>query len=106
MELECHCSPNLLEHLSGSIGLGASLQTSRLVQSKGSNPLKVLNKEYKVLYLMYKSGKFGLVLTVIKIYHLHYLAVTLLKNSVELYSNLDTEPLMSRFGTPLLTQSY
>ena len=35
------------------------------MQSKGSNPLKVLNKEYKVIYLMYKSAKFGLVLTVI-----------------------------------------
>ena len=41
------------------------LQSSRLVQSKGSNPLKVLNKEYKVIYLTYKSAKFGLVLTVI-----------------------------------------
>ena len=53
------------ELLSGSIGWGAGLQSSRLVQSKGSNPLKVLNKEYKVIYLMYKSAKFGLVLTVI-----------------------------------------
>ena len=53
------------ELLSGSIGWGASLQSSRLVQSKGSNPLKVLNKEYKVIYLMHKSAKFGLVLTVI-----------------------------------------
>ena len=53
------------ELLSGSIGWGAGLQTSRLVQSKGSNPLKVLNKEYKMIYLMYKSAKFGLVLTVI-----------------------------------------
>ena len=53
------------ELLSGSIGWGAGLQSSRLVQSKGSYPLKVLNKEYKVIYLMYKSAKFGLVLTVI-----------------------------------------
>ena len=53
------------ELLSGSIGWDSGLQTSRLVQSKGSNPLKVLNKEYKVMYLMYKSAKFGLVLTVI-----------------------------------------
>ena len=53
------------ELLSGSIGWGAGLQTSRLVQSKGSNPLKVLNNEYKVICLMYKSAKFGLVLTVI-----------------------------------------
>ena len=56
---------SLIELLSGSIGWGAGLQTSRLVQSKCSNPLKVLNKEYKVIYLMYKSAKFGLVLTVI-----------------------------------------
>ena len=52
------------ELLSGSIGWGAGLQTSRLVQSKSSNPLKVLEQEYKVIYLMYKSAKFGLVLTV------------------------------------------
>ena len=32
-----------IELLSGSIGWSAGLQTSRLVQSKGSNPLKVLN---------------------------------------------------------------
>ena len=51
--------------LSGSIGWGASLQSSRLVQSKGSNPSKVLNRENKVIYLMYESAKFGLVLTVI-----------------------------------------
>ena len=30
------------------------MPTNRLAQSKGSNPLKVLNKEYKVIYLMYK----------------------------------------------------
>ena len=35
------------------------------MQSNGSNPLKVLSKEYKVIYLMYNSAKFGLVLTVI-----------------------------------------
>ena len=34
------------------------------MQSKGLNPLKVLQQEYKVIYLMYKSAKFGLVLTV------------------------------------------
>ena len=33
------------ELLSGSIGWGAGLQFSRLVQGKGSNPLKVLIKE-------------------------------------------------------------
>ena len=46
------------------MGWGAGLQASRLVQSKGSNPLRVLQQEYKVIYLMYKSAKFGLVLTV------------------------------------------
>ena len=51
------------ELLSGSIGWGAGLQTSRLVQSKDSNPLKVLLQEYKVIYLMYRSAKFELVLT-------------------------------------------
>ena len=33
------------ELVSGSIGWGAGLQSSRLVQGKGSNPLKVLIKE-------------------------------------------------------------
>ena len=32
----------IFELLSGSIGWGAGLQSSRLVQSKSSNPLKVL----------------------------------------------------------------
>ena len=43
---------------------------------------------------MYKSAKFGLVLTVtyLQIY-IHFLTVTLLNNSVELSSNLDPEPL-------------
>ena len=43
---------------------------------------------------MYKSAKFGLVLTVtyLQIYTLHYITVTLLNNSVELSSNLDPEP--------------
>ena len=47
--------------LSGSTGCGAGLQSSRLVQGKGSNPLKVLIKENKVIYQKYKSAKFGLV---------------------------------------------
>ena len=38
--------PILIELLSGSIGWGAGLQSSRLVQSKSSNPLKVLQQEY------------------------------------------------------------
>ena len=35
------------ELVSGSIGWGAGLQSSRLAQCKGSNPLKVLIKENK-----------------------------------------------------------
>ena len=50
-----------IELLSGSIGWGTGLQSSRLVQGKGSNPLKVLLKENKVIYQKYKSAKFGLV---------------------------------------------
>ena len=46
---------------SGSTGWGTGLQSSRLVQGKGSNPLKVLIKENKVIYQKYKSHKFGLV---------------------------------------------
>ena len=42
---------------------------------------------------MYKSAKFGLVLTVTYLQKCHYLTVTLLNNSVELSSNLDPEPL-------------
>ena len=45
-----------------------------------------------MIYLMYKSAEFGLVLTVTYLY-IHYLTVTLLNNSVELSSNLDPEPL-------------
>ena len=48
-------------YISGSIGWGAGLQSSRLAQGKGSNPLKVLIKENKMIYQMYKSAKFGLV---------------------------------------------
>ena len=81
------------ELLSGSTGWGAGLQSSRLVQSKGPNPLKVLQQEDKVIYLMYKSAKFGLVLTVTYLQIYTLLTVTLLNNSVELSSNLDPEPL-------------
>ena len=47
-----------------------------------------------MIFLMYKSAKFGLVLTVtyLQIY-IHYLTITLLNNSVELSSNLDPQPL-------------
>ena len=55
------------------------------MQCKGSNPLKVLIKENKVSINQLNSG-WGH--TVIK-FHLHYLTVTLLNNSVELSSNLD-----------------
>ena len=56
--------PILIELLSGLIGWWTSLLSSGLVQSNGSNPLKVLQQEYKVIYLMYQSVKLGLVLTV------------------------------------------
>ena len=98
MELQLRCSNNLIELLSGSIGWGAVLQITSLVQRNGSETLKDLNKEYKVIYLMYKSAMFRLVYKVIEIYHLHYLTVTLLNNSVDLSSNLDSEPLMSGIG--------
>ena len=56
---------------------------------------------------MYKSAKFGLVLTVTYLHiYIHYFTVTLLNNSVELSSNLDPEPLKSGLRTPLLTQSF
>ena len=47
--------------LNSSIGWGAGLQSSRLVEGKGSNLLKVLIKENKVIYQKYNSAKFGLV---------------------------------------------
>ena len=49
------------ELLSSSIGWDAFLESSRLVQGKGSNPLKVLIKENRVIYLNYESAKFRLV---------------------------------------------
>ena len=47
--------------MSSSVGWGVCQQSSTLVQGKGSNPLKVLKKEYKVIYQKYKSAKLGLV---------------------------------------------
>ena len=79
--------------LSGSIGSGTGLESSRLMQSKRSNPLKVLQQECKVIYLMYKSAKFGSVLTVTYLQIYTLLTVILLNNSVELSSNLDAESL-------------
>ena len=78
----------IFELVSGSIGWGAGLQSSRLVQGKSSNPLKVLIKETKVIYQSINQLNSGWCHTVIK-FHLHYLTVTLLNNSVELSSNLD-----------------
>ena len=46
-----------------------------------------------MIYLMYKSAKLGLVLTVTYLQTYTLLPVTLLNNSVELSSNLDPEPL-------------
>ena len=45
-----------------------------LAQGKGSNPLKVLIKENKVIYQMYKSAKFGLVS------YCHYISLTLVNS--------------------------
>ena len=83
--------PILIKLLSGSIGWGPGMQSSRLSQSKDSNPLKVLQKEYKVIYLMYQSAKFLFVLTVTYLEINTLLTVTLLNNSVELSSNFDPE---------------
>ena len=58
------------------------------MQGKGSNLLKVLIKENKVIYQRIDQLNSGWCHTVIK-FHLHYLTVTLLHNSVELSSNLD-----------------
>ena len=44
------------------------------MQGKGSNPLKVLIKENKVIYQKYKSAKFGLVPDC------HYISLTLLNS--------------------------
>ena len=58
------------------------------MQGKGSNLLKVLIKESKVIYQHIDQLNSGWCHTVIK-FHLHYLTVTMLNNSVELSSNLD-----------------
>ena len=61
---ECNSNSSahpIFELLSGSIGWGACLQSTKLVQGKGSYPLKVLINETKVIYQKYKSAKFGLV---------------------------------------------
>ena len=60
-----------------------------------------------MIYLMYKSAKFRLVLTVTYLHiYIHYLTVTLLNNSVELSSNLDPEPLKEWIENSALTQSF
>ena len=53
--------PILMELLSCSIGWGLVCNLVGLWRVRGSNPLKVLQQEYKVIYLMYYSAKFGLV---------------------------------------------
>ena len=95
------------ELLSGSIGAGAGLQSCSLVQGKGSNPLKVIIMENKVIYQSINQLNSGWCPTVIK-FHLHYLTVTLLTNSTKLTSNLDitcTIKKKSGIRTSLLTQS-
>ena len=76
------------ELLSGSFGWADSLQACRLVQGKDWNLLRVLMKKIKVIYQSMNQLKSAWCHTVIK-YHLHHLSVTLLNNSVELFSNLD-----------------
>ena len=69
-----------------------SARASSLVTNEafliGSNSLKVLIKENKVIYQSINQLNSGWSHTVIA-FHLHYLTVTLLNNSVELSSNLD-----------------
>ena len=54
----------LIELLIGSIGWGTGPESSRMMQSKGSSLCKVLQQEYEVSFLMYKSAQLGLVLIV------------------------------------------
>ena len=63
------------ELLRGSVGWGTGLQSSRLVQGKGWNPLKVLTKENEVIYQKYKSAKFGVVS------NCHYISLILLNSA-------------------------
>ena len=58
------------------------------MQGKGSDPLQVLVKEDKVIYQSINQLNLGWRKAVTK-FHLHFLTVTLLNNSVELSSNLD-----------------
>ena len=59
------------------------------MQGKGSNPLKVLTKENKVIYQKSINQLNSSWHHAVIKFHLHYLTVTLLNNSVELSSNLD-----------------
>ena len=71
--------------MSGSIGWGAGLQSSRLVQGKGSNPLKVLIKENKVIYHSINQLNSGWCHTVIQ-FHL-YIYIYILKGRLSNYKS-------------------
>ena len=78
------------------------------MQGKGSDPLKVLIMENKVIYQSINQLNLGWCHTVIK-FNLHYLTVTLLNISVKLSSNLDitcTIKKKSEIRASLLTQSF
>ena len=81
-----------------SIGWGADLQSSRLVQRKSLNALRSYSRNIKI--------RVGVNCHLTPYIYIHYITVTLLNNSVELSSNLNPEPLKSGLRTPLLTQSY
>ena len=78
------------------------------MQGKGSNPLKVLIMENKVIYQSINQLNSGWCPNVVK-FHLHYLTMNLLKNSLKLSSNLDitcTIKKKSGIRTSLLTRSF
>ena len=58
------------------------------MQVNGSNPLKVSIKENKVIYQSINHLYLGWCHTVIK-FHLHYITMKQLKNSVKLLANLE-----------------
>ena len=58
--------PKINVHIYIYIGCCTGLQSSRLVQGKGSNPLKVLIKENKVIYQSINQLNSGWCHTVIK----------------------------------------
>ena len=75
--------------MSSSIGWGAGLQSSSFVQGMGFESAQGLNKgKIKGFIKSINQLNTGWCHTAIK-FHLHYLTVIPLNNSVELYTNLD-----------------